>query len=258
MAPAVYPVITEPIPGRVYIVNESRLVTFDCTATGIPPPEISWRRDNDTFDGIRNSRVSLSDPSTEEVSTPNGTIYSVSRQLNLSNTMDFDSGDYFCQASNGDGENFNVDVWLQLFVIGKCMRVLLCIPDSCMYVCLFAVAPVITVAPVDETLTQWDTVVFTCEATARPRPSVTWWRVASDGQRSLVIPLPGKILIDSWAVGVERVQRSNLTIINVQPSDADEYVCVAENEGGSDEENATLTVHGKTEPKSPNCMCLFI
>ena len=132
-----YPVITEPIPGRVYFVNESRLITFDCTATGIPPPEISWWRGNDTLDGTTNSRVSLSDPRTEEISTPNGTIYSVSRQLNLSNTMDSDSGDdYFCQASNGDGENFNVDVRFQLFVIGKCMRVLLCIPDSCMYVSL--------------------------------------------------------------------------------------------------------------------------
>ena len=113
-------------------------------------------------------------------------------------------------------------------------------------------------APADETLIQGDTVVFACEATARPRPNVTWWRVASDGQRSLVIPLPDKILIESQAVGMERVQRSNLIITNVQPSDADVYVCVAENEGGSDEENATLTVHGKTEPKSPNWICLFI
>ena len=101
-------------------------------------------------------------------------------------------------------------------------------------------------APVDETLIQGDTVVFSCEATARPRPDVTWWRMARDGQRSLVTPLLDKILIETEAVGVEREQRSNLTIIDVQPSDADVYVCVAENEGGSDEENATLTVHGKT------------
>ena len=55
----------------------------------------------------------------------------------------------------------------------------------------------------------------------------------------------GKIAIDSEAVGEERERVSGLTISNIQPSDAGVYVCRAENDAGTTDASATLTVHGR-------------
>ena len=100
-------------------------------------------------------------------------------------------------------------------------------------------APVITAAPRDRTDLQGDSAVFTCEATARPRPDITWWR---DGAQ--VSEETDNIDIDSQEIGEERERRSSLTISEVQPSDAGMYTCRAENAAGSAEATATLTVHG--------------
>ena len=97
------------------------LVTFECTATGIPGPNITWRRDNDSseFNNTLEPRVTLGMQTIPEpVSTSIGTIFTVSRQLNLSNTVDSDSGVYFCQASNGKADILNVETPFELFVAG--------------------------------------------------------------------------------------------------------------------------------------------
>ena len=113
----VIPDIAFPTPDFQYIVNEGMAVTFNCDATGIPVPDISWLDNN--FVLLTGSRVTLSEPSSESVNTSNGVIYSVSRQLTLSNASDFDSGLYYCQASNGNGTNFTVNVNFELFVRGN-------------------------------------------------------------------------------------------------------------------------------------------
>ena len=102
-----------------YTVNENDPVTFTCSATGIPPPEITWMRNGAPFDQS-NTRVTLSDPTMPELfTTGGGNIYLVSRNLTLDNTMDTDSGTYTCVASNGnaltptDMQNF------ELFVRGE-------------------------------------------------------------------------------------------------------------------------------------------
>ena len=109
-------------PTRV-TVNEGMPVTFECTATGIPGPTITWRRENDfsEFNDALNSRITLGIQTTPvPISTAIGTIFSVSRQLTLSNTTDSDSGIYFCQASNGEEDVLNTEIPFELFVAGAC------------------------------------------------------------------------------------------------------------------------------------------
>ena len=114
-----FPYITAPIPGTVITVNEGMAATFECTAIGIPGPNITWRREKDSseFNDTLDSRVTLGDQTAPmPISTLIGTIFSVSRQLTLSNTTDSDSGIYVCQASNE--LNTMEEVFFELFVAG--------------------------------------------------------------------------------------------------------------------------------------------
>ena len=105
--------------GFIYTVNENDPVTFTCSATGIPPPEITWMRNGAPFDQS-NTRVTLSDPTMPELfSTSGGNIYFVSRNLTLDNTMDADSGTYICVASNGNCVNPTDVQNFTLFVRGE-------------------------------------------------------------------------------------------------------------------------------------------
>jgi len=100
----------------IYFVNETDPVIFTCSATGIPPPEITWMRNRVPFS---NSRVTLSDPTMPELySTDGGNIFFVSRNLTLDNTMDADSGTYNCVASNGNAVTPSVTQDFELFVNG--------------------------------------------------------------------------------------------------------------------------------------------
>ena len=108
--------ITFPPDGLVYTVNETDPVTFTCSATGIPPPEITWMRNGVILNESVDSRISLSDP--ETVPTGGGNIISVSHTLNISTTRDNDSGPYTCVASNGNAVTPNVTQDFRLFVNG--------------------------------------------------------------------------------------------------------------------------------------------
>ena len=114
------PNITFPPDGLVYTVNETDPVTFNCSATGIPPPEITWIRNGVTLDRNVDSRISLSNPSDPEpVPTAIGNISSVSRSLTISNTRDNDSGTYTCVAANGNAMTPNVTQNFELVVQGR-------------------------------------------------------------------------------------------------------------------------------------------
>ena len=106
--------------GGVYVVNEMFPIVFMCNATGIPTPEIQWRRgsmildpaDNSTFAG----RLELSSPSVDE---PERSVSSTTRTLTVNNTMEGDAGGYSCVATN-DAAVGRDDANFQLFVQGKC------------------------------------------------------------------------------------------------------------------------------------------
>ena len=80
-----------------YTVNESEPVTFECTATGIPDPDIEFNLSSIA------SRVQVGGPSTPiEVSrmSDGEMVYQVTRTAVITSTVDSDSGVYECIATN--------------------------------------------------------------------------------------------------------------------------------------------------------------
>ena len=74
---------------------------FECTATGMPPPTISWYRNATELGEGLDPRITLSNQSEPLlVSSDGGVLYSVSRSLQLENAADNNSGFYSCTASN--------------------------------------------------------------------------------------------------------------------------------------------------------------
>ena len=110
-----------PDPSQMnYAVNMGDVVTFQCVATGIPAPSITWFRNGTE---LSNSRVTLSDTSDNTTTDGDGEmILQTTRTLNLSMTEDGDSGSYECRASNGatpgnDSESLELIVQSESLVI---------------------------------------------------------------------------------------------------------------------------------------------
>ena len=101
---------------------------------------------------------------------------------------------------------------------------------------LLQVPPTITQSP--------EIATFSCTATGSPRPTITWWRV-ENGTQTQIVAMDGAYYIADQELGVERI--STLIIIEADPSDTGLYLCLAENEAGTDNVTAELTVHGKCE-----------
>ena len=80
-----------------YTVNESEPVTFECTAAGIPAPDIYFN-----FTSIT-SRVQVSVPSSpiEVTRMSDGEmVYQVTQTATIASTVDSDSGVYECIVTN--------------------------------------------------------------------------------------------------------------------------------------------------------------
>ena len=101
------------------------------------------------------------------------------------------------------------------------------------------VAPTILDPPENLTVVQPQSATFLCNATTRPRPEITWWRMGSQ-----LMDQTNGIEI-SISISGEREVMSNLTIIMADPSDAGGYICMATNPAGQDTAAAELTVYGK-------------
>jgi len=138
----VVPSILFPLLNFTYVVNETDPVTFMCSATGIPPPEITWTKNGVLLDDNLDPHISLSPSDPELVSTTSGNIYSVSRNLTISNTRDNDSDTYTCVASNGNARTPNVTQEFELVVQGMpqlysllpeycCCVISLFLPSTC-------------------------------------------------------------------------------------------------------------------------------
>ena len=81
------------------------------------------------------------------------------------------------------------------------------------------IAPVITSPPVDVEVVENSSVLFSCEATGRPRPQITWFRDSSQN----MISESDDISISVLEIG-ERELMSNLSLNGVLPSDAGVYI----------------------------------
>ena len=89
---------------------------------------------------------------------------------------------------------------------------------------------------------------ISCEATGRPRPTITWYRVQLNGtDRVRLSNDDSNIMIQETEKG-NRTLMSSLTISPTAPSDATYYVCVAENVVDTDEMTSSLTIHGTFIP----------
>ena len=85
-----------------YTVNLGNTATFQCVATGIPAPTITWFRGGVELNES-NSQVMLNAPSTTMVMSTSITgemVYEVTHTLTLSMSRDEDSGTYQCRATN--------------------------------------------------------------------------------------------------------------------------------------------------------------
>ena len=105
----VVPVVTSVYPdGQLtYTVNEGNSVTFECTTTGIPDPEITWMRNGMAFNSSDQRVMIRSMPTIMEVmrDSDNETVFEVTQTLTLNTTMDSDSGMYECVAMNDVGQD---------------------------------------------------------------------------------------------------------------------------------------------------------
>ena len=113
---SVVPNITSYLPDESshYVVNVTDDITFQCTATGVPPPDLQWYR-GDAMLNTSSMRVTLSSAFVDE---PNRAVATVTRELIHSDTSTSDAGtDYSCIASNAamDGEDSEK---FELFVQG--------------------------------------------------------------------------------------------------------------------------------------------
>ena len=98
------PIIAFPTDGFTLTVNETEVALFECTATGIPAPTISWFRNGTELSG--DSHITLSNHTAPTlVQGDGGMVYSVSRTLMLSDTRDDDSDTYTCRATNMAGSD---------------------------------------------------------------------------------------------------------------------------------------------------------
>ena len=113
---AVTPTVTSVYPevGQMnYTVNEADRVTFECSATGIPPPTITWLRNGMELNNMTDSRVTVGDPMETNFTRANvgETVSIVNRTLNLINTIDGDSGIYTCMATNDADPNNDTETF---------------------------------------------------------------------------------------------------------------------------------------------------
>ncbi len=125
---SVLPLITSVYPevGQTsYTGNETDSIIIDCTATGIPAPEID-------FDyGDITARVDVTESSlpVEVIRSQDGeTVYQVTRTAMINRTMDSDSGVYICVANNEygmDQESFELIIKGTLLTILTLLKKLL-------------------------------------------------------------------------------------------------------------------------------------
>ena len=122
-------------------MNVTEPVTFECIATGIPPPTIQWFRGDmllapeEAGSGQNlvstHLRLMLSEPSQMLVTTPSGNIYQVERSLTF-NTNGSDTGLYACVVSNVNQVQQNATQDFTLYVLGRSRNVqqelIICVP----------------------------------------------------------------------------------------------------------------------------------
>ena len=101
---------------------------------------------------------------------------------------------------------------------------------------------------IDETIvtvTQPEAAMFVCTAVARPRPSITWYKVEENDSRTMLTRTEEGVSITAMDGDTDRTRVSTLLFDPSRPSFSAVYMCVATNPVDSAEANATLNVYGE-------------
>ena len=105
---------------------------------------------------------------------------------------------------------------------------------------LYLVTSTITLEMMDQIPDEGDTASFTCEATGRPVPTISWYfNVAAVDEANMM-----KYTISETSVNTTTIN-STLTIMSVESSDVGTYTCNATNVVSSDTSSGVLTVNGE-------------
>ena len=107
-----------------------------------------------------------------------------------------------------------------------------------------SISATIMIPPTNTIVVSPSPAVFTCVADGVLTPVITWWRRESDNSLTQLSSDGVNITITEDNLD-SRTRQSNLTILQPQPVDAAEYVCVASNELATDMASAVLTVYGR-------------
>ena len=94
-------------------------------------------------------------------------------------------------------------------------------------------------------VTQPGLATFTCTAMARPKPTITWYRVELNQSRTILTGTEKGVSMSVENGCTERTTNSTLTFHYTRPSFSTMYICEARNPVSSAETNGTLTVLGK-------------
>ena len=86
-------------------------VTFNCTATGLPAPNISWIKNNDSFALQSNPRVTFINDPLDDKSTQS--------HLFITRVKEEDFGKYQCEAKNSGDKNLSLPAFLTPKVSGQ-------------------------------------------------------------------------------------------------------------------------------------------
>ena len=100
--------------------------------------------------------------------------------------------------------------------------------------CYTLVTTTINLEVINDTLNEGETASFTCQATGRPIPTITWYFNGA-------LLMNGNISFTS----LDDTINSTLSIMNVQSSDVGTYTCNATNVVSSDTSSGVLTVNGE-------------
>ena len=95
------------------------------------------------------------------------------------------------------------------------------------------------------TATQPAMAMFVCTAMARPRPSITWYRVEMDNSHTVLTGAEEGVTVTTGNGDTERTRNSTLTFNPSRPFFSAVYICEATNVVASAEINATLMVYGE-------------
>ncbi|XP_039630055.1 protein sidekick-1 isoform X2 [Polypterus senegalus] len=179
------------------IVGEvDKSVTIQCPVRGVPANSLEWYKDSIPLNKLKNGRY--------KVLSSGG--------LQITKVRPEDSGIFQCFAQNFAGE-------IQTHT----------------YLDVTSMAPTFTKPPLDITVTEGTSAIFTCEVSGAPKPAITW-KKGNQVLASGSVKIPRFILLESGGLQVQPVL----------PQDAGNYNCFASNSAGLINATAALTVWSRT------------